>query len=109
MSHVLMLVEIDDQVTVESGSDHRDQVLLNTIEDIPFVKEMSVYTPLDDIGEIRKLDFDYAYNVAVVAARKHGLADSYFSENAVERKPEGKLDDPDDDPYHSYSTSKYRS
>ena len=91
-----MLVEIDDQVTVESGSDYRDQVLTTTIEDIPFVKEMSVYTPLDDKGEIRKLDFDYAYNVAVVDA--YGLADTVKTENAVERKPEGKLDDPDNDP-----------
>ena len=73
MSHVLMLVEIDDQVTVQSGSDYRDQVLFNTIEDIPFVKEISVYTPLDDKGEIRKLDFDYAYDVAVLSRRMRRL------------------------------------
>ena len=73
MSHVLMLVKIDDQVTVQSGSDYRDQVLFNTIEDIPFVKEISVYTPLDDKGEIHKLDFDYAYDVAVSSWRMRRL------------------------------------
>ena len=73
MSHVLMLVKIDDQVTVQSGSDYRDQVLFNTIEDIPFVKEISVYTPLDDKGEIHKLDFDYAYDVAVLSRRMRRL------------------------------------